>query len=171
MRAAKKAALISIRNMYHSPIIPEPIEVPIIQEPVEVQVPIVPEPVNKYKILKKELKKEFIYPRPVSFTTTKEFYDRLRLAHSNRFVLVGNVDWYDTNFGPFTPAGSIYLLGCWWDNDINFEHGWSVEIRKSKKNYRILLRANIYGGRLHPVFWEQMTEEVIPSLNEFIQNL
>jgi hypothetical protein len=99
----------------------------------------------------------------------------LHLSHSNayrenRFFLLYNVDWYDVDFGLFTPAGSIYLMGCWWDeNDDNWEHSWSVEIRKSKKNYRILLRANIH-SHLHPVFWKQMTDEVIPLLNEFIQN-
>lgn len=130
-------------------------------------------PINRPKKLKNELKKEFIYPLPSSFTTTKEFYERLHLAHSQayRFVLRHNVDWYDTDFGPFVPTGSIYLLGSWCDDDIEWEHGWSVEIRKSKKNYRILLRATIYHDRLHPMFWKQMTEEVIPLLNEFIQKV
>lgn len=175
-RAAKTAALAAIHAMAsrtHSSAL-RVIEPLIVEEPAVAAVSgaaaaVVTPPYSH------TMKREYFFPRPDEFTTSSEFTKRLKHIQPFGRRLFENIDWWNVEAPSQWNNGAITLQGTWWvETDAMEEYSWTIEIRPSKKEYRMLLCATVYSNDSNPfchVFWRQMNEEYIPHLHDFITKM
>jgi hypothetical protein len=185
VRAAKVAALAAIHRMCQSKrnapsqasVQPPIQEVEMkeatsqVQEPVQ-EAPRAPVASRPYY---RTIKREHFFPRPAEFTTSSEFTNHLKQIQPFGRRLFENIDWWNVEAPSQWNNGAITLQGTWWlESDDMEEYSWTIEIRPSKKEYRILLSANIYSNDSNPfyrLFWSEMNEKYIPRLHEFITKM
>ncbi len=174
VRAAKTAALKAIHAMYQST--RTHLEPAVMEEPVAaiaaVAQPIVAVPNGPYR---RAIKREYFFPRPAEFTTSSEFTKHLKQIQPFGRRLFENIDWWNVEAPSQWNNGAITLQGTWWlESDHMEEYSWTIEIRPSHQEYRILLIANLHTNdknEFYRVFWRQMSEEYIPRLHEFITKM
>lgn len=186
-RAAKTAALAAIREMSAStrvrraPIARPRLEPMVINAPVAVAKPstatataqdLAKVPNAPYI---RTLKREYFFPRPDTYTTSPEFTQRLQKILPFGRRLFENIDWYRVEGPSEWNRGAIVLQGTWWlPSDDMEEYSWTIEIRRSKKEYRMLLIANLYtndNNEFYREFWREMSQEYIPRLHDFITKM